>query len=218
MAHDSTVANNSRGRPAGGSDARGRIIDAARELFLAQGFAATSVREIARRAGVHHTLVKYHFGSKEHLFGEVMGLVRSPSDVIAEVIAGTPPERLPRELLTQLMIAWETPAVGGPMRALFLEAARTPELTGVIAGYIENTLIAWLEETIPGRYARHRATACALSLAGLVLGRYAFAVPAFVALSQEEILRFYGPVVEAAFFGPGGRATAHTGPQGPVRS
>lgn len=46
-----------------------RILDAAETLFIEMGFAATSLRAIATRAGVNLSAAHYHFGSKEGLFG-----------------------------------------------------------------------------------------------------------------------------------------------------
>ena len=43
---------------------RARILDAARALFLQQGFHATAVREIAERVGLTKTAVLYHFPAK----------------------------------------------------------------------------------------------------------------------------------------------------------
>ena len=45
-----------------------KILDAALELFSTQGFRATSVREIAERAGVSVGNVYHHFSGKEELF------------------------------------------------------------------------------------------------------------------------------------------------------
>ncbi|MBW2291783.1 MAG: TetR family transcriptional regulator [Deltaproteobacteria bacterium] len=44
-----------------------KILNAAETLFLETGFAATSLRAIARRAGVNLAAAHYHFGSKEGL-------------------------------------------------------------------------------------------------------------------------------------------------------
>jgi TetR/AcrR family transcriptional regulator len=44
------------------------ILDAALEAFAEHGFAATSVRELARGLGVSHNLVPQRFGSKERLW------------------------------------------------------------------------------------------------------------------------------------------------------
>ena len=45
-----------------------RILDAAREEFGDRGFEATTVRGVARRAGVDPSLVLQHYGSKSALF------------------------------------------------------------------------------------------------------------------------------------------------------
>lgn len=50
------------------TDNRARILDAAERLFATRGFAATSVREIVREAGVTNPMLYYYFGSKEDLF------------------------------------------------------------------------------------------------------------------------------------------------------
>lgn len=44
-----------------------RLLDAAEVLFAERGFAATSVREVTRAAGVAVSAANYHFGSKEAL-------------------------------------------------------------------------------------------------------------------------------------------------------
>jgi AcrR family transcriptional regulator len=47
--------------------ARARIRDAALALFAERGFAASSIREIAKAAGVSPGLVQHHFGTKDAL-------------------------------------------------------------------------------------------------------------------------------------------------------
>lgn len=53
------------------ADTREKILDAAEELFVELGFAATSLRAIATRADVNLAATNYHFGSKEGLFHAV---------------------------------------------------------------------------------------------------------------------------------------------------
>ena len=48
-----------------------RILLAAEELFAAQGFATTSLRQVTSRADVNIAAVNYHFGSKDNLVNEV---------------------------------------------------------------------------------------------------------------------------------------------------
>src|SRR5262249_56597881 len=51
---------------------RQRLLAAASELFAAQGYHGTTVREIAQRAGVNLAAGNYHFGSKRELYLEVL--------------------------------------------------------------------------------------------------------------------------------------------------
>lgn len=48
-------------------DTKSKILDAAYRRLAEQGYAALSVREIARDAGVNHALINYHFRTKDQL-------------------------------------------------------------------------------------------------------------------------------------------------------
>jgi AcrR family transcriptional regulator len=48
-----------------------KIFQSAEELFSTRGYREVSVRDIAAHAGVHFTLVGYHFGGKQALFDKI---------------------------------------------------------------------------------------------------------------------------------------------------
>jgi AcrR family transcriptional regulator len=48
-------------------DTKARILEAALRRLATEGYAALSMREIARDAGVNHALINYHFRSKDQL-------------------------------------------------------------------------------------------------------------------------------------------------------
>ncbi len=52
-------------------ETRTRILDAAEELFMQNGFGGTSMRHLTARAGVNLAAVNYHFGSKDALIEAV---------------------------------------------------------------------------------------------------------------------------------------------------
>jgi TetR/AcrR family transcriptional regulator len=56
--------------PQGG--ARQRLLDAAAEMFNSKGYAATTVREIVKAAGVTKPVLYYYFRNKEGIFLELM--------------------------------------------------------------------------------------------------------------------------------------------------
>jgi AcrR family transcriptional regulator len=61
-----------------GQSSTARILVAAEEVFANQGFDATSVRQVAREAGVPMALVLYHFGDKLGLYRAIFE-VRAPA-------------------------------------------------------------------------------------------------------------------------------------------
>jgi AcrR family transcriptional regulator len=60
---------------------KGRLLAAARELFLGQGYAAVGLREVAARAGVDVTLVRRYFGSKQRLFEEATDVSENVDEI-----------------------------------------------------------------------------------------------------------------------------------------
>jgi AcrR family transcriptional regulator len=53
-------------------DTRNRVLDAARALFVEQGYAGTSVRDISSRLGMTKGSLYYHFSSKEELLAALI--------------------------------------------------------------------------------------------------------------------------------------------------
>jgi AcrR family transcriptional regulator len=59
---------------------RGRIVDGARELFLRDGYAATTLDQIAAQAGVAVQTVYFHFGNKRTILKEIMDVLAVGDD------------------------------------------------------------------------------------------------------------------------------------------
>jgi len=68
----------------------GRILDAAEEVFAADGYAAASTREMARQAEVPFGAVHYHWGSKQELWHAVIRRIcdRTRETVMANLAPG----------------------------------------------------------------------------------------------------------------------------------
>ena len=52
-------------------DTRALILDAARTVFVISGYESTSIREVARRAGISHGTIYLHFRDKDDLLYQV---------------------------------------------------------------------------------------------------------------------------------------------------
>ena len=127
----------SRAGPRG--TARARLLDAAEELFAAHGFAATTTREIAERAGTSRGMVFYHFPSKEALL-ETLLAERSPQADLAAILDGH--AGAPREALRALARAIdETVAQRGEVLRIMLHS-EDPATTELFQRYVEGAVEA----------------------------------------------------------------------------
>jgi AcrR family transcriptional regulator len=104
-----------KGRPRDAAKTRQTLLAAARRRFAEDGYAATTVRDIADEAGVNVALINRYFSSKEGLFeaclraagddlrrtgGEVS--LEQVADVIAQQVTGLAGGALPNELVLLL--------------------------------------------------------------------------------------------------------------------
>jgi AcrR family transcriptional regulator len=72
-----------------GERTRQAVMEAAHALFLEQGYAATSMRQIADRAGLALGGIYNHFASKEAIFSELI-LDRHPYRQVMPIMLNTP--------------------------------------------------------------------------------------------------------------------------------
>jgi AcrR family transcriptional regulator len=128
-----------RGRPANKStdDTIAAVLTSARRLFAAKGYAGTSNREIAEAAGLAHTAIYNHFGSKAHLFTavfvDVQDLLATELDRSVAVTQLEP--SLPRALFdaTEALRAAD-PSYVEFLASMYIEVRRDAELQRIFAG------------------------------------------------------------------------------------
>jgi AcrR family transcriptional regulator len=106
----------------GGEQTKARLLAEARDLYLEQGFAHLSLREVARRAGVSAAAVYRHYDGKEALLREVCaaGLQIFYSYLVRALGAPTPKARMAASAEQYLRFGLENPR---DYRVLFMDAA-----------------------------------------------------------------------------------------------
>jgi len=183
-------------RAASPDDTRTRLVAAATELFAARGFHATTVRQIAARAGVNVASGNYHYGSKKALYLAVLraqfAAVRRALERRHALATPAALERLPRPALERLlrarvdtMIEVMVGAPASPTAALLhREMADPSEALPVIVEEFLRPLVTDMQAIVrrlaPG-LAAAAVERCAFSIAGQVQF-YRFTRPALLRL------------------------------------
>ncbi|WP_329114688.1 TetR/AcrR family transcriptional regulator [Streptomyces sp. NBC_01465] len=70
-------------RPESGLSARDELLEAAAELFTTRGYAATTTRAVAERAGMRQATMYHYFSGKEELLAELLESTVTPSLALA---------------------------------------------------------------------------------------------------------------------------------------
>ena len=113
---------------------RAQLLDVARALFAERGFEATSIEEIANRAGVSKPIVYEHFGSKEGIYEVVKDReVQRLIDEITRSLVGDHPRVLLEQAAGALLTYIETQTDG--FRILVRESP-VASTTGLFASVI----------------------------------------------------------------------------------
>jgi AcrR family transcriptional regulator len=180
------------GRPPGPSDSRERILVSARNLFARNGIDKTSIRAIARDAGVDPALVHHYFGTKTQLFAAAIHIPIDPMQVIGP-LREVPVEQLGHVLPTILLPLWDSEIGKG-----FIATLRS-----ILAGGEASLIRSFLQEVIavevgdrvdtPPGSGRLRVQYVASQLVGVVMARYILELEPFKSLPVEQIAQTIAP-------------------------
>lgn len=180
---DKTTGVRRRGRRPGGTDTREALLNAAREVFIEQGFDGATVRTIAGRAGVDAAMVNHWFGGKDGLFAEaVLKLPFKPQEII-EILVASPADEIGETIVRTFLSRWDESG-GGVFTALVRSIASHEEAAAMLRDFFFKHVF----KGVIGKYApdNHdfRATLIATQLVGLGMVRY---VARFEPLASADI-------------------------------
>jgi AcrR family transcriptional regulator len=187
------------GRPADGGDRRTAILSAAREQFAATGYAAASVRGIARQAGVDPALVHHYFGTKEQVFVAAMQLPFQPGEMLPQVLAGDP-DGLGERLVRLFLGAWDSPEFRAPMLGMLRSAMTGEQGAAMLREFVGTALIGRVAEAV-GPVDPLRVQAAAAQMVGVVMLRHVIRLEPLASASVDDVVALIAPAVQRHLVG-----------------
>lgn len=184
------------GRRPGHADTRGEIIEAAKRVFADKGYDGTSLRGVAREAGVDPALVHHYFDGKAALFVAAMALPFDPRQVKNHV-AG--PEYSGSRTIEGFLTMWDLAEGTGSSFASCLSAmAASSNVADAMREFVNERVWSVLRHNEGETEAlRRRRTAMVSSqLMGLAFARYILRVPPMSTASPKQIGRWVGPTLD----------------------
>ncbi|MFE9476426.1 TetR family transcriptional regulator [Streptomyces griseofuscus] len=187
-----------RGRPSRAESAgtRDRILTAAREEFSAHGYDKTSVRQIAKAAGVDSALVHHYFGTKEQVFAAAVEVAFAPALAAPDTLAEGPADGVGERLARFVLGVWENPTTRAPLLAILRSAVTNETAAAVFRRLVAAQLVRRVAARLDLPDAELRAELAAAQLVGTALMRYILKLEPLASADVEEIIARVSPVVQ----------------------
>jgi AcrR family transcriptional regulator len=188
------------GRRPGNVDTRGEIVEAAKRVFAANGYDGTSLRAVAREAGVDPALVHHYFDGKASLFVTAMALPFDPRQVPDQVDEhAASPVFSGAKVIESFLTMWDSAeGTGSSFASCVAAMAASSRVADALREFVNERV--W--STRPSRegegeaMTRRRTAMISSQLMGLAFARYLLRVPPLSTASPRQIGRWIGPTLD----------------------
>ncbi|WNE98007.1 TetR family transcriptional regulator [Streptomyces luomodiensis] len=189
-----------RGRPArtsaaDGPAARDRILTAARNEFAEHGYDKTSIRGIAKAAGVDPALVHHYFGTKEQVFEAAVELILAPAMGAPDAVHGSR-EGVGERMARFVFGVWENPVYRLPLLAVLRSALTNEAAAAVLRGMIERRVLLRMAGELDVPNPEFRAQLAAGHLIGIAMLRYVIRMEPMASAGMDDIVAMVGPTLQ----------------------
>ena len=189
------------GRPPGDSRTREQIAAAARRQFAELGYERTTIRSIAKEAGVDPALVHHFFGSKQRLFLSVTELPLQPEEVLPRVLAGRRSEAGLR-LARFSVELWENPEARERLAGILRAAVSEPEAAQMARELATERFVGAISESLDVDDAPLRASLISSQGIGIAMARYILRVEPLASMAPEALVEALAPTFQNYLTGP----------------
>ena len=183
------------GRRPGGGDSRGDILAAARASFADRGYDATSLRSVARAAGVDPALVHRFFGGKPGLFAAAMDLPADPGTLVRGLLADGVDD-LGERIVRTFLGVWDSPPAQERLVALLRAGVAGAEAAEVLRGFVTEAVLGPVAEATGRPDGRLRASLVGSQLVGLAVARYLLRLEPLASAPADDVATAVGPTLQ----------------------
>jgi AcrR family transcriptional regulator len=188
------------GRRPGPSTTREAITRAARGQFSELGYDRTTIRGVAREAGVDPALVLRFYGSKDALFREVMALPPAAAEAL-ERIADGPRETVGRRLAELIVGLLENPETRAIVVGRIRSAVSHPEAAALVRETVTRD-VGRLTSALTDDQPDVRAVLAGTHVVGLAVARYVVLVEPLASMPAADVVEYAAPTFQRYLVGP----------------
>ncbi|MET9520437.1 TetR family transcriptional regulator [Streptomyces sp. NPDC002994] len=190
-----------RGRPRrspqdAGPGARERILQSARDEFAERGYDKTSMRGIAKAAGVDAALVHHYFGTKDDVFAAAIEMSFEPATAVPAVLGQGGTDGIGERLARYFIGVWENPATRAPLLAVVRSALTNETAAKVLRTFVLRRLLERVAAELDVPDPTFRAELAASHMVGIAILRYVIKAEPLASADPERIIEMVAPTLQ----------------------
>ncbi len=178
------------------------MLAAARAEFAGKGFDRTTIRGIAKIAGVDASLVHHYFGSKDDLFLAALEIPIDPRTLIPE-LARDGVDGLGMRIAATFLGVWDVETNRLPMVALLRTSMSSDDASSLLRNGMARLVFDAISGVLDVPDGELRAQLVGSQLLGLAVTRYVLALEPLASTPQHVVAAAIGPTLQRYLDGVG---------------
>ncbi|WP_156685808.1 TetR/AcrR family transcriptional regulator [Mycobacterium sp. Marseille-P9652] len=195
------VKRSHSGRRPGPTATQAAIEDSARKLFAEHGYDRTTVRQVAKNAGVDPGLVTYFFGTKWELFLAVVEPVADMAALIDGVVSGDH-ATAGRRLATAIIEILADEARRRSMVSMIRAATSEPEAAKLVRQFLTCNILQPIAERLGAEDAAYRASLVMSQISGYAMANSIVGLEPLTGHPRARVAADLGDTLQRYLLGP----------------
>ena len=196
------VGRRRTGRRPGSSGAREEILGAAKRAFADGGYERTTIRGVAREAGVDPALIHHYFGNKRQLFVDAMDLPANPAAIIEGLVESANPEELGHQMIRYMLNVWDNEEDRAPLVAIVRTAMSDDQAATMVREFATREILGTIVKAARSDNQELRVTLLASQVFGLLIMRYIIKLEPLASADAATVAAAIGPTFQRYLTGP----------------
>lgn len=184
-----------RGRRPAGEDTRAQILAAARAEFATRGYDGTTLRGIARAAGVDARLVHHYFEGKEDVFVAAYEFPARPADVVP-VVFGPGPDGVGERLVRFFFGVWDSPRGRETLLGILRSAATGEQAAAMLRQFVTRAILTRAADLLPVDDPELRVELAVAQMIGVAFMRYVIRLEPLASVDLEDLVPLLAPTLQ----------------------
>lgn len=183
-------------------DVKRVLQDAARALYVRQGYLNTTLKTVASVAGLELDLVRRYYANREDLFAAALRLPFDPANAVTQMLKPAV-EGLAERFVRLMLQMFSDPETRELLATMMRDGAGAAEIAATLREFLETVVVDRVAAVLGVPDARMRVSLATSYVLGAVVSRYVLRMEPLASVPEDKLVKMLVPPVQNALTGKG---------------